>query len=110
MAKIIRSIQHKIKYDKDRKALEKLLFNVLYSNTMENSSNKSNIKLIIKKDAISGWTSKPSFISQKKSLVNIKLQYVKVKLQQYLINHGDVHLNLNKVLMYQFHYDYIKEE
>lgn len=47
---------------------------------------------------------------KKKSLVNIKLQYVKVKLQQYLINHGDVHLNLNKVLMYQFHYDYIKEE
>ena len=54
------------KCDKDRKALEKLLINVLYSNTMENSWNRTNIKLASQiKEAISGWTSKPSFIPQK---------------------------------------------
>ena len=75
-------------------------------------SNRINVKLLSKKKYCSKWTSKPSYMSQimfnnnfmvihkkKATLTRNKPTYVRICI-----------LDLSKVLMHEFHYDYIKNK
>ena len=86
--------------------------NALYSKTMENLRNRIDEKLVSNKKDYLKWTSKPSYMSHKifdndlaatrKSKVTLtfnKTTYIWMSI-----------LELSKVLMYKFHYDYSKNE
>ena len=51
--------------DKDRKALYKLMNNVVYRKLMENLRNTINLKLVSNKKNYLKWTSKPSYMPHK---------------------------------------------
>ena len=53
------------KCDKDRKALYKLMNNVVYRKLMENLRNKINLKLVSNEKDDLKWTSKPSYMPHK---------------------------------------------
>ena len=97
---------------KDGKALYKLMNNAVYGKTMENLRNSINIKLVrINKDDLK-WKFKPSYMSHKifdNDLVAIRKNKVTLTLNKpaYI---GMCILELSKVLMYEFHYDYIKNK
>ena len=72
--------------------------NAAYGKTMENVRNKIELRLVSNERDYLKWTSKPSYMSQKifdNDLVAIHKSKVTL-------------LDLRKVLMYKFHYDYIK--
>ena len=95
--------------DEFNKSLYKLLNNCIYGKSIENIRKRINIKLIDDKTAYQRCVNKPSFISEKifdknftavhcskTVLILIKSIYV-----------GFCILELSKLLMYQFHYDYV---
>ena len=80
--------------------------------TMENFKNGIDVKLVSKKKDYMKWTSKSSYMSQKifdNDLVAIHKSKVTLTLNKpaYI---GKYNLELNKLLMYKFHYDYIKNK
>ena len=86
--------------------------NAVYGKTMENLRNKIDIKLVSNKKDYLKWTSKPSYMSHKifdNDLVAIRKNKVTLTLNKpaYI---GMCILELSKVLMYEFHYDYIKNK
>ena len=98
--------------DKDRKILYKLMNNAVYGKAMENLRNRIDVKLARNKKDYLKWTSKPSYISHKifdNDLVAIRKNKVTLTLNKpaYI---GMCILELSKVLMYEFHYDYIKNK
>ena len=98
--------------DKDGKALYKLMNNAVYGKTMENLRNRIDVKLVSNKKDYLKWTSKPSYMSHKifdNDLVAIRKNKVTLTLNKpaYI---GMCILELSKVLMYEFHYDYIKNK
>ena len=96
--------------EKDGKALYKLMNNAMYKKTMENLTNKIDVRLVNNKKDY--WTSKPSYMSHKifdHNLVAICKSKVKWKLNKAPYT-GMRILELSKVLMYEFHYNYIKNE
>ena len=98
--------------DKNGKALYKLMNNAVYGKTMENLRNRINVKLVSNKKDYLKWASKPSYMSHKifdDDLVTIRESKVTMKLNTpaYI---GRCILELSKVLMYEFHYDYIKNK
>ena len=118
MVKTIYWIQHtkknwKIKNnDKDGKALYKLMNNGIYGKTMANLRNRINAKLVNNKKDYLKCTSKPSYMSHKifdNNLVVIQESKVSLKLNKPAYT-GMCILELSKVLMYEFHYDYIKNK
>ena len=97
---------------KDGKALYKLMNNAVYGKTMENLRNSINIKLVRNNKDDLKWKFKPSYMSHKifdNDLVAIRKNKVTLTLNKpaYI---GMCILELNKVLMYEFHYDYIKNK
>ena len=77
---------------------------------MENLRNKIDVKLINNEKDYLKCTSKPSYISHKKfgnNLVTIRENKLALKLKKpaYI---GMWILKLSKLLMYEFHYNYIK--
>ena len=86
--------------------------NALYSNTIENLRDGVDIRLMNNEKGYLKWTSKPSYIAQKifdKDLVAIH------KIKTTLILNkpayfGMCKLELSKVPVYEFHYDYIKNK
>ena len=97
---------------KNGKALYKLIKNVAYGKTMENVRNRIDIKLVSNKKDYLKRTSKPICMSHKvfdSDLVAICRNKVSLTLNKpaYI---GMCILELSKVLMYQFHYDYIKNK
>ena len=97
---------------KDGKALYKLLNNALFGKTTENLRNRIDVKLVSNKKDYLKLTSKPSYMSQKifdDDLVAIRKNKVTLTLNKpaYV---GMCILNLYKVLMYKFHYYYIKKK
>ena len=81
-----------------------------YGKNMENLRNIIDVILVSNKKDYLKWTSKPSYMSQKmfhNNLVVICKSKVTLTLNQpaYV---GMCALHLSKVLMYKFHYDYIK--
>ena len=86
--------------------------NAVYGKTMENLKNRINVKLLNNEKDCLKWTSKPSFMSQKifdNDLVVIRKDKITLRLNNptYV---GVYILDLSKVLMYEFRYDYIKNK
>ena len=95
---------------KDEKALYKLMNNAVYGKTTENLSNRTDVKLENNKKDYMKWTSKPSYMSQKifdNDLVVTRKRKVTVTLNK-PVYVGMCILDLSKVVMCEFHYDYIK--
>ena len=84
--------------------------NAVYGKTMENVGNRIDVKLVSNKKDYLKWASKPSYMSHKifhNDLVAIRKNKVTLALNKpaYI---GICVLELSKVLMYEFHYDFIK--
>ena len=83
--------------------------NVAHRKTMENLRNKIVVRLVTN-EITTKWTSKPTYMSQKildNDLVAICKSKITLTLNKpaYV---GMCILDLSEVLMYEFHYDYIK--
>ena len=97
---------------KDGKALYKLMNNSVYGKTMEKLRNRIDVRLVSNKKDYLKWIAKPSYIPYKifdNDLVAIRKSQVTLTLNKpaYI---GMCILELSKVLMYEFHYDYIKNK
>ena len=98
--------------EKDGKAFYKLMNIAVYGKTMENLRNIIVLKLVSNKRDYLKWTSKPSYMLHKifeNELVAILKNKVILTLNK-LGYIGMCILELSKVLMYEFHYDYIKNK
>ena len=98
--------------DKDEKAFYKLMNNAIYRNTKGNLRYRISVKLGNNEKVYFECTSKPSYMPHKLSdnnLVAIRKTKLALKLNKpaYI---GMCILELSKVLMYKFHYDYIKDK
>ena len=98
--------------DKDGKALYKLMNDAICGKTMEDLRNRINVKLVNNKKVYSKITSKTSYMPHKifdNNLVAIRKSKFPLKLNKpaYI---GMCILELSKVLMYEFNYDYIKNK
>ena len=96
----------------DEKALYKLMNNAIYGKTMEDLGNINNVRLANNEKGYLKCTSKPSYMSQKifdKNLVAVSKSKVAIKLNK-LAYIGMCSLKLSKILMNEFHYDYIKNK
>ena len=93
--------------------MERRLINyATYGKTMENLRNKIDVKLVSNKKDYLKWESKASYMSYKifdNDLVAIRKNKVNLTLKKpaYI---GMCILELSKVLMYKFHYGYIKNK
>ena len=86
--------------------------NYVYGKTMENLRSRIGVKLVSNNKDYLKWTSKPSYLSHKildNDLVAIRKNKVALTLKKpaYI---GMCILELIKVLMYKFHYDYVKNK
>ena len=98
--------------DKDRKALYKLMNNAIYEKTMEKFKKQSQCKTSKQQKEQFKMHTKPSYMSHKifgNNLVVICKSKLALKLNKpaYIGMHI---LELKEVLMYKFHYDYIKSK
>ena len=85
--------------------------NAVYSKTMESLRNRIDVKLVSNKKGYLKWTSKPNYMSHKifeNDLVTICVSKV-ITLNKAAYT-GMRILELSKILMYKFHYDYIKNK
>ena len=95
----------------DGKALHKLMNNAIYRKTMENLRGRINVRLVNNGQHYLKWTSKPSYMSHKifgNDLVVIRKSKVTLTLNKPAYITMCI-LDLSKVLMYEFHYDYIEK-
>ena len=84
--------------------------NAIYGKTMENLRNRINVKLVNNEKEYLTCTSKLSYMSHKifdNNLVAKRKSKLALKLNKPAYT-GTCILELRKVLMYEFHYDYIK--
>ena len=98
--------------EKDRKAFYKLINNAVYGNKMENLRNRVDVTLGNNKNDCLKWTSKPSYIAQNifdNDLVALHKIKNTLRLNKPEYNRMCV-LELNKVSVYEFHYNYIKNK
>ena len=87
----------------------KLLNNCIYGKSIENIRKRINVKLINNQKTYQRCVNKPSFISQKifdKNFVAVHCSKTVLTLNK-PIYVGFCSLELSKLLMYQFHYDYV---
>ena len=90
----------------------KLLNNAIYGKIIENVRNVILVKLVNNEKDYLKNTSKPGYMSHKifgNNLVAIRKSKLALKLNK-PAHTGMCILELNKVLMYEFHYDYIKNK
>ena len=88
----------------------KLMNNSVFGKTMENLRKRSNVKLVTDEKQLLKLSSKPTFVSSKifndnLVAVNSKLERLKLDKPSYV---GMCILDLSKVVMYDFHYNFIK--
>ncbi|MCE2507588.1 MAG: hypothetical protein J4F36_14200, partial [Nitrosopumilaceae archaeon] len=88
----------------------KLMNNSFFGKTMENLRKRRNIRLITNKKAYEKAVMKVNFKGANRfseDLMSIELGYIKLMMNKpiYL---GQTILDLSKMVMYEFHYDYIK--
>ena len=92
----------------------KLMINSVFGKTMENIRNRVNIKLVNTEEQFKKLTAKPNYESRKifndnvnESLVSVHMKKTSLTMNKpvYL---GMSILDLSKILMYDFHYNYIK--
>ena len=87
----------------------KLLSNCIYGKSIENIRKRMNVKLINDKRMYLKCVNKPNFLSQKitdKNFVAVHCSEKVLTLNK-AIYVGFCILELSKLLMYQFHYDYV---
>ena len=93
--------------DKDGKALSKLMNNAAYGKTMENLRNRVGVKFISNEKEYLKSTSEPSYVIHK--IFDIDLLMIRKNEVTLTLNKpthmGMCVLELNKVLMNEFHYD-----
>ncbi|XP_077980892.1 uncharacterized protein LOC144436083 [Glandiceps talaboti] len=90
----------------------KLMNNSVFGRTMMNVRKHRNIKLCTTEKQIKKLVSKPTFVTQKiitKGLVAVENKKERLTLNQPLYVGMSI-LDLSKTLMYDFHYNYIKEK
>ena len=95
--------------DEFNKNLYKLLNNCIYGKSTENQRKRMNVKLVNYKKVYQRFVNKPNFISQKifdKNFVAVHCSKTVLTLNK-PIYVGFCILELSKLLMYQFHYDYV---
>ena len=86
--------------------------NAVYGKTMENVRNRIAVKLVSNKKGYLKWTSNPNYMSNKmfeNDLVGIGKSKLTLALSK-PAHIGMCILELGKVLMYGFYYDYIKNK
>ena len=96
--------------DKDWKALYRLMTNAAYGKAMEDLRDRIDIKVVSNEKDYMKWTSKSSYISQKildNDLFAIRKSKVTLTINKPAYG-GMYILDLCKILMYEFHCDYIK--
>ena len=99
--------QAKNDFEKD---LFKLMNNSVFGKTMENIRKHRNIKLVTNKEKYLKTVMKPNFKSGVlfgDNLMGCEMGHIKVVMNKpvYL---GQMILDLSKIVMYEFHYDYMK--
>ena len=97
--------------DNDGKVLWKLIGNAIYGKAMENLRNRIDVKLVNNEKYYLKFISKPNYMSHKifdNNLVAIRKGEIAIKLNKpaYV---GMCILELKKLKMYEFHYDYMKK-
>ena len=95
--------------DESNKNLYKHFDNCIYGKSIENARKKINVKLVNDKKKYQKIVNKPNFLSQKIIYKNFVAVYCKKKV---LTLNKPIYvrfciLELSKLLMYQFHYDYV---
>ena len=101
--------QAKNSFEKD---FFKLMNNSVFGKTMENLRKRSNIKLVSEPQEMVKLASRPTYLSHKifhENLVAVNIKPVKIRLDKpnYV---GMCILDLSKTLMYDFHYNYVKQK
>ena len=101
--------QTKNSFDKD---FFKLMNNSVFGKTMENLRKREDVELVMDEKKLMKLTSKQTFVSSK--IFNEKLVGVHKIKETLTLNRpaylGMCILDLNKTLMYDFHYNYVKEK
>ena len=98
--------------DKGGKTLYKLIKNAIYGKTMEYLRNRINVKLVNNEKNYLKCTSKPSYMLHKifdNNLVKIRKSNFALKLNKPAYIEMLI-LELNNILMYEFHYDYLNNK
>ena len=88
----------------------KLMNNSVFGKTMENVRNRVNVKLVTNEKSFAKLVKKPNFQSAKifgENLVAVHMKKTVVKLEK-PTQLGMTILSTSKILMYEFHYDYVK--
>ena len=90
----------------------KLMNNAVFSKTMENTRKHRNIKLVTNRESYLNTIMKPNFKSGVlfgENLMDCKMGKIKVMINKpiYL---GQAILDLSMIVMYEFHYDYMKQK
>ena len=101
--------QAKNSFEKD---FFKLMNNSVFGKTMENLRKRCNIKLVSDPQEMVKLASRPTYLSHKifhENLAAVNIKPVKIRLDKppYV---GMCILDLSKILMYDFHYNYIKKK
>ena len=97
---------------KDEKTLYKLIKNAAYGKTMENLRNIIDVRIVSNEKNYLKWKTKPSYMSQKifyNDLITIRKSKVTLTLNKPVYVRMCI-LDLSKVLIYEFHYDQIKNK
>ena len=99
--------QAKNNFEKD---FYKLMNNSVFGKTMENIRNRVNVKLVTSREKFKKLVAKPNFKSRKifnENLVSVHMKKTSLTMNKpvYL---GMCILDLSKIIMYDFHYNYIK--
>ena len=95
-----------------KKDFFKLMRNSFFGETMENLRKRINVRLVNNAEDYKKYVSKPSFVSQKLFSKNfVAIREIKPVLTfDKPIYLGLSNLDLSKLLMYEFHYKYIKSK
>jgi hypothetical protein len=104
--------QRKLSKNDFEKDLYKLMNNAVFGKTMENMRGRVKIDLYTDEKQVLNQVAKPQYLQQKifdKNLIAIKLMPKVVQLNK-PIYVGVAVLDLSKLHMYQFHYDYILQK
>ena len=86
--------------------------NAVYGKTMENMRKHRNIKHVTNKESYLRTVIKPNFKSDVlfgESLMGCKMGKIKVEMNK-LVYLGQAILDLSKTVIYEFHYDYMKQK
>ena len=90
----------------------KLMNNAVFGKAMENVKKHRNIKLVTNREAYLQAVMKPNFKSGVRfgpNLMGCEMGKIKVVMNK-LVYLGQAILDLSKIVMYEFHYDYMKQK